>query len=58
MPEWVEDLTGRIPLGGRVGTPKEVADTVVFLSSPRSGYTSGANVLITRVSYRDGVLGR
>ncbi|KAF8250958.1 isoepoxydon dehydrogenase [Wilcoxina mikolae CBS 423.85] len=47
MPEWVEDLTERIPLGGRMGTPQEVADTVVFLSSPRSGYTSGANVLIT-----------
>ncbi|KAF8540616.1 hypothetical protein BDD12DRAFT_920343 [Trichophaea hybrida] len=46
--EWVEDLTGKIPLGGRVGTPQKVADTVVFLSSPRSGYTSGANVLITR----------
>lgn len=31
---------------GRMGTPEEIADSVVFLSSPRSGRTTGANLLI------------
>ncbi len=31
---------------GRFGTPEDVAKTVVFLSSPASGYTTGTNVII------------
>ncbi|NOJ59127.1 SDR family oxidoreductase [Arthrobacter sp. 260] len=30
----------------RMGTPQEVADTVVFVSSPRSSRTTGANILV------------
>ncbi len=36
----------------RMGTPQEVADTVVFISSPRSSRTTGANILV------DGALSR
>jgi NAD(P)-dependent dehydrogenase (short-subunit alcohol dehydrogenase family) len=35
-----------IPLG-RIGTPREVADTIVFLSSPLCGFTTGAVVEIS-----------
>ena len=31
---------------GRMGTPQEIADSVVFISSPRSSRTSGANLLV------------
>ena len=31
---------------GRMGTPQEIASSVVFLSSPRSSRTTGANLLI------------
>jgi 3-oxoacyl-[acyl-carrier protein] reductase len=30
---------------GRLGTPEEVADAVVFLASPRAGFISGANLV-------------
>jgi 3-oxoacyl-[acyl-carrier protein] reductase len=30
----------------RMGTPKEIADTVVFVSSPLSSRTTGANILV------------
>ena len=30
----------------RMGTPQEIADTVVFIASPRSSRTTGANVLV------------
>lgn len=31
---------------GRMGRPEEIADSVVFLSSPRSSRTTGANLLV------------
>jgi 3-oxoacyl-[acyl-carrier protein] reductase len=31
---------------GRMGTPEEIADVVVFLSSPKAGFVSGANVVV------------
>jgi L-fucose dehydrogenase len=34
-------ITRRIPLGQRMTTPREIADTVVFLLSPRSSHTTG-----------------
>jgi len=35
-----------IPLGQRLTTPEEVAATVVFLASPRSGHTTGQFVFV------------
>lgn len=35
------EITRRIPLGHRMTTPREIADTVVFLLSPRSSHTTG-----------------
>jgi len=37
---------------GRMGTPEEIARTIVFVSSPASSRTSGANILV------DGALSR
>ncbi len=34
-------ITRRIPLGHRMTTPREIADTVVFLLSSRSSHTTG-----------------
>jgi len=34
-------ITGHIPLGRRMTTDREIADTVVFLLSPRSSHTTG-----------------
>ena len=31
---------------GRMGTPQEIADSVVFISSPRSSRTSGTNLVV------------
>lgn len=35
-----------IPLGRRFTTPREIADTVVFLASPRSSHTTGQIVFV------------
>ncbi|MBL9072838.1 SDR family oxidoreductase [Tabrizicola sp.] len=39
--EHLAEITRRIPLGQRMTTPREIADTVVFLLSPRSSHTTG-----------------
>jgi NAD(P)-dependent dehydrogenase (short-subunit alcohol dehydrogenase family) len=39
--EVLQQAARRVPLG-RIATPEEVADAVVFLASPRAGYISGA----------------
>ncbi|MEM1189430.1 MAG: SDR family NAD(P)-dependent oxidoreductase [Pseudomonadota bacterium] len=45
MPEIYESTVANIPLG-RMGSGQEIADTVAFLASPRSGFTSGTNVVL------------
>jgi L-fucose dehydrogenase len=35
------EITRNIPLGQRMTTPREIADTVVFLLSPRASHTTG-----------------
>lgn len=37
----LEQITGRIPLGRRMTTDREIADTVVYLLSERSSHTTG-----------------
>lgn len=39
--EKLAEITRRIPLGHRMTTPREIADTTVFLLSPRSSHTTG-----------------
>ncbi len=39
--ETLERITARIPLGRRMTTDREIADTVVFLLSPRASHTTG-----------------
>jgi NAD(P)-dependent dehydrogenase (short-subunit alcohol dehydrogenase family) len=41
----VADLGGRYPLG-RIGTPEDVAQTVLFLASPESSYITGTEHVI------------
>ena len=54
-PDYFNMLLAMIPLG-RMGAPNDVAATALFLSSPWSSFTTGANVVIdgsmsTRVNY-------
>jgi len=44
-PDGVERWLGRVPLG-RVGTPNDVADAVLFLRSPAARWISGANLVV------------
>ena len=37
----LKEITDRIPLGKRMTTAEEIADTVVFLLSPRASHTTG-----------------
>lgn len=39
--EHLEEITSRIPLGHRMTTIDEIADTAAFLLSPRSSHTTG-----------------
>jgi 3-oxoacyl-[acyl-carrier protein] reductase len=43
-PDRFEEAVARNPLG-RLGTPEEVAATVVFAASPRASFMSGANLV-------------
>lgn len=43
-PEAFAKKVGQIPLG-RMGTPEEIASTVVFLCSPRARYIVGSNII-------------
>jgi 3-oxoacyl-[acyl-carrier protein] reductase len=46
LPEAQRDaLLARIPLG-RLGTPADIANAVLFLASPRAGYITGATLHI------------
>jgi 3-oxoacyl-[acyl-carrier protein] reductase len=54
-PEYFNAMLALNPTG-RMGTPDEIAGTAVFLSSPWSSFTTGANYIIdgsmfTRVNY-------
>lgn len=45
MPEIYEGTVANIPMG-RMGSGQEIADTVTFLASPRSSFTTGTNVVL------------
>ena len=45
MADFYNATVANIPMG-RMGTNYEVADTVAFLVSPRSAFTTGANVIV------------
>lgn len=54
-PQMFDATLKRNPLG-RMGSPQEIADTTVFLASPLSSFTTGANVIVdgaitSRVNY-------
>lgn len=45
MPDFYNGTVAAMPMG-RLGAPEEVARAVVFLASPASSYTTGANLII------------
>jgi NAD(P)-dependent dehydrogenase (short-subunit alcohol dehydrogenase family) len=44
-PELFRTMVGRNPIG-RMGTPAEVANAVVFLASTRASFITGTNVIV------------
>jgi L-fucose dehydrogenase len=44
--EKLTSIISHIPLGRRMTTPEEIADTVLFLLSPRSSHTTGQHVFV------------
>lgn len=42
----LKSVTAKIPLEKRMTTPEEIAATVVFLLSPRSGHTTGQHLFV------------
>lgn len=45
MPEVYEGVLAQIPMG-RMGHPKEVANSVVFLASPAAAFVTGTNLIV------------
>lgn len=45
MPDFYNGTVAQMPMG-RLGGPDEVAKAIVFLASPASSYTTGANLII------------
>ncbi|MBS3101299.1 SDR family oxidoreductase, partial [Candidatus Woesearchaeota archaeon] len=44
-PERKKELDRMVPLG-RIGTPKDIANVVVFLASPKAGYITGEAIRV------------
>lgn len=42
----LERIKGKIPLGNRMTTPREIADTAMFLISERSSHTTGQQIVV------------
>ena len=52
-PEVIAKITAQIPVG-RMATPDEIADAVLFLASDKSGFTTGMIMAINGGQYMTG----